>query len=462
MRLTILNREVEEDYVFDGQESASFNDIFGFIAKQKVLKITDPRSIYNPFAANSLLQIQNWRNGEITEYDAANNILFAGAINDAGYSMTSTTRVTRIVGRDNLGILKDAFVEELLLKSENSISTQYSTQGPYSSLYSGAIALNNSGGPVNIEIGDIVSFNPNSVPRYQVVGIGAGSPTPHIHLDRPLEFDVSGGTILRVMAPVVSTGANFLKRALIAAGMGNRLDSTFDSLDVQDSLSSYFLRIFVRQENKVKLVDYITKVMEMTDLFLTISATNQFSVVRGLQYDGTRISQSVTDDEIILDLNMDHNQSKLYWAFDCLYSNNGQIAKATETVSQSMLDRWAAAARWQPISASGSSPRDYQFLYANQGSALFFGRRKILYNGHPRPMFKCSLARHPRNYPSRPYRLTLGTRVLLSHDFGGGKRMVREPAAVIQFVFDRVNQIYTDVVFELTNYYYPNLKRPPA
>lgn len=460
MRLTILNREVEEDYVFDGQESASFNDIFGFIAKQKVVKITDPRSIYNPFAANSLLQIQNWRNGEITEYDAANNIVFAGAINDAGYSMTSTTRVTRIVGRDNLGILKDAFVEELLLKSENSISTQYSTQGSHSSLYSGSIVLNNSGGPVDIEVGDIVSFNPNSVPRYQVVAIGAGSPTPHIHLDRPLEFDVGAGTVLRVMAPVVSTGANFLKRALIAAGMGDRLDNTFDSLDLQDSLSSYLLRIFVRQENKVKLADYINKIMDMSDLFLTISATNQFSVMRGLQYDGTKIAPRVTDDEIMFDLDMTHNQSKVYWAFDCLYSNNGQIAKATETVSQAMLDRWAATARWQPVSATGSSPRDYQFLYANQASALFFGRRRLLYNGHPRPMFKCSLARHPRNYPSRPYRLTLGTRVLLSHDFGGGKRMVREPAAVTQFIFDRSNQVYTEVIFELTNRYYPLLPVP--
>lgn len=460
MRLTVLGRAVEEDYLVDGQDSASFNDIYGFLAKQKVVRITDPRAKFNPFAPNSRLSITNWRNGELTEFDDSGNITFAGGINSAGYAFTRAARITRITGRDNLGILKDAFVEELLLKSENSISTQYSADGNYAAGYTGLIDLNNTGSPIDVEVGDIISFNPSAVPRYQVTEVSAGSPTPSIRVDRALEFAVSDTTILRIMAPVIDTGPGFLKRALIAAGMGNRLDNSFDALDLEDSLGSLFIRIFLRNENKVKLADHITKLMDMADIFLTISANNVFSVSRGLQYDGTKIKQAVTDSEIILDIDHDHNPSKLYWAYDCLYYDAGKISKATNTVSEAVLNRWAATARWQPVPASGSSPRDYQYLYANAICANFMGQRKILYNGHPRPYFKCQLARCPDGHPSRPYRFTLGTRVLLNHDFGGGKRMVNEPAAVTQYVFDQSSQIYTEVIFELTNKYYPLLPVP--
>lgn len=462
MRLEVVGRSVGDDYSFEGQESAAFSDIFGFISKQKTLSLTDVRSQFNPFAKNSFLATRNWRNGKITEYADDGKAVFEGAISDAGYFFSRATRQTRIVARDNLGVLKDATVEELLLKSENSITQQYSVQTSRAAQYSGSITLNNSGSPLNIEVGDIISFNPAAVPRYLVTTVAAGTPTPSVVLDRPLEAAITSGDILRVMAPAEDTGASLLKRAFIAAGLGDRLDRSFDALDIADSVADLTLRVFIRNENKMKLSDYLVKVMEMTDMFVTVTAGNMLSVRRGLQWSGGNIRRAVTDFEIIPDVDISNNSSKLFWAYDCFYNLDGTIAKASGTVSAAVLDRWAANARWQPVSAGGSSARDYQLLYANVTSANFFGNRKILYNGHPRPNFKCKLSRHPAGFPKRPYNLTLGTEVKITHNMGGGRSLVNEPAAVIQFVFDRVNQIYTDVVFELTNYYYPNLKRPPA
>lgn len=457
MSLTILGQQVTSDYLFEGTESASMNDVFGYIAKQRVVKISDNKAEWNPFAANSRLGRTNWRNGEFTDYDESGRVIFGGAINDAGYQFTRGGRVTQIAARDNLGMLKDDLVEELTLKSENSLSTQYTVQGNHASLYASTINLNNAGGPVDIAVGDIVSFNPNSVPRYQVITVDGSSPTGQITLDRPLEFAVTAGTVLRVMSPKTATGPELLRRAFIAAGVADRLDNTFLALDLADTLAGLNLRVFVRLEDKMKLSEYLAKVMELTDLILTVTPDNQISVRRGMQYDGGRITAQVTDSELIHDITMEHDTSRLYWAYDCLYYNAGQVAIKSREVNSIVLSRWAATQRWQPITGSKDSPRDYQFLYATEACAQFFGDRILDYYGHARPVLKCKLARNPDGYPGRPYRLTLGSQVLITHSFGGGRGLVNEPASVKQFVFDRATQVYTDVLFELTNRYYPQL-----
>jgi len=228
-------------------------------------------------------------------------------------------------------------------------------------------------------------------------------------------------------------------------------------LNTSDALANLNLRIFVRQENKIKLTDHLNKIMEMADLFLTVSATGQINCFRGLQYDGRPIVDRITSDEIMLPVNIAFDVSKLYYAYDCLYDSGGKVAVASGTVSSTLLQKYAAKSRWQPVSASDSSPLNYQYLYATQGAADFFGQRRITYNGYPRAQFTCALKQAYSGQPNRKYNLTLGTKLLVSVNLGPGRALTDEPATVVGYSYDKAEQSYSQVVLELTNWLYPNL-----
>jgi hypothetical protein len=257
----------------------------------------------------------------------------------------------------------------------------------------------------------------------------------------------------------VKTAPRAIKDALLAAGIQN-LGNSFDALDEEDAAASLFVRLFIRRENKVRLAEHILKLMDMTDTILTVNHFGQVEVIRGLQYDGSRIETELTSKEIMPPLKIGFDTSKLYYAYDTLFDANGTVQVASGTVSDDILSAYAARNRWQPVSAESDSPNDYQYLYANATAAQFFGKRRISYNGHPRPRLTCALKPALSGKPWETLKLYLGQRFLITVDFGLGASLYREPAAVVQYSYDRERQMYPQVVFELTNWRFPNLPVP--
>jgi hypothetical protein len=445
-------------YRRDVKDSAQLSDAYGRIVRERQYRLNDPISQYNPVVAGSLLD-RNWRNASIEEFDKFGNLTYRAAINDVGFVYADDGRATLITARDTFGVLKDWSVEEYSLLSGAGLASYYRSSLNRARQYAGNITLTAVGTPPPLSaanIGNIVSFEPDIVPRYQIVTVPSST---SFTLDRPLEFDITYTTVVRIMAPTVKTGPAAVRDALLAAGVTN-LNTSFNVLDAQDAAAGLQLRLFVRKEQKTKLTDHLNTILDMTDLFLTVNSEGQVGIIRGLQYDGTLITREITDKEIILPLTVAFDKSKLYFAYDCLYYSSGKVAVTSGTVSNDLLNAYAARERWQPVSASSESPLEYRYLYATQAAADYFGNRRISYNGLPRVRVSCSLKRAPSGRPNEPYNLTIGDKFLLSCSFGGGRGIEREPAVVVGYEYDDEKQYYSRVELELSNYLFPELPVP--
>ncbi|MBK7363010.1 MAG: hypothetical protein IPJ01_12000, partial [Micavibrio sp.] len=205
MPLEVLGFDVSTKYRADITDSASLSDVFGLLVRERLYSIADARSELNPFAAGSVFD-SVWRNGRIFETDKYGGTVYDAAINDVGFKYDNAGRTTNVNARDSFGILKEWVVEELLLKSETGLADFYVAAANRAAGFSGNFTLNDTGTPPNIARGDIVSFNPDIVPRYQVVNPPPGAPSTGMTLDRPLEYSVTSGAVVRVMSPVVKSG----------------------------------------------------------------------------------------------------------------------------------------------------------------------------------------------------------------------------------------------------------------
>lgn len=450
--------DVSSQYTRDVEDSAAINDVFGLIVKERIYKINDAQNNFNPFAPGSPFS-GVWRNGRIIEYDNNNRIIYDALINDVSFTWSGKDKQTLVYARDAFGVLKEWVVEELGLKSEIGMVDFYSTDSTNMSQHLGAITLTATGAPPDIAKGDIVSFNPAIVPRYSVTGVTGSGPTVSVNLDRPLEIDVPNGAVLRVMSPAMKTGAAAIRDALLAAGI-TKIGASFAALDAQDTLAGYNLRLFIRKENKVKLTDHLQKILEMTDLFLTVDQFGQVDIFRGLQYDGLPIFDEISNREIVFPVDIKYDRSRLCFAYDTLYYANGGVSVTSNQISEDLLLQFAARDRWQPVNAQSATSLDYQYLYATKTTADYFGERRINYNGRPRAQVTCGLKQSPSGRPDELYNLSIGRKFLLTIDFGGGRVLTRQPATVVAYSYDRSKQFYPQVTFELTNFLYPELAVP--
>jgi len=448
-----------------GEDTAILDNLFGFVARERQIQFPDGRAEYNPFAENSVFRSNTWRNGAAVSTDKFGATEFFGAINDISYTSSKEGRMVSVSAREQFATLLQWVVEDLNLISDPTTAYQYSMSGAHA-VGATSLTLNDTGSPDVITVGSFISFGLFNVPRYQVTEVTAGTPTPSIKIDRGLEYAVADTTVLRVMEPVQKTGAEAVRDALAAAGMGAYIGSSFDSLDTTDRSDGNLLRLFVRYENKVTLSDHIKKLCDMCDMYITTNKNGVINVIRGRQYDGYLISTEVTDSELIKDVSIAFDKSQIYYAYDTLYNSGGQVKIASDQVTAATLSRWAAKDRWQPVSASSASVDSYQYLYDSETAADFFGARKIAYSGVPRARLTAACKAYPTGNQRAPYNFSIGSKVLLTHNLGGGKSLYREPAIVTKRTYDRAKQFYPVVELELTNWIYPNLSygsaRPPA
>lgn len=455
--VTLLENYEISNATPSGEDTAMLDNLLGFVAREKQIQFPDPRAQYNPWAENSVFRQNTWRNGKALITDKFGNTEFFGAINDISYKSSKDGRMISVNTREQFATLLGWYVEELNLVSDATTAYQYSVSGDHAA-GDNTITLDDTGSPAVITVGSFLSFGLFNVPRYQITAVTAGSPTPSITIDRGLEYAVTGATVLRVMEPVSKTGPEAIKDALIAAGLSSFIGQSFDLLNIIDLGLSNTLRLFIRYENKVSLGDHIRKVCDMCDLYITTNKNGIINVVRGKQYDGYAIDTEVTDSELIADsVSIAYDKSGMFYAYDTLYNTGGQVQVTSDQVSATILARWAAKERWQPVPAQGNTVDGYPYLYDNVTAAAYFGDRKIAYNGVPRARLTASCKAYQSGDLRSRFNFTIGRKLLVTHKLGGGKHLYKEPAIVTKVADGNARNIYSNIEFELTNWLYPNL-----
>lgn len=451
MPVTLLNTTEAGQYSrIRGEDSASLSSVYDLIVRERQYELSDPRARFNPLSARGLFYGLNWENGPIEETSDTGAVLYIGAINTVGHEITSNGRKTIIGARDQFGVLIDWTVEDADLISFAASTKKYTLSSSYAAGVTTALSLSTSGGPSDIPVGAYVSFGLNIVPRYQVQSVTGAGPTTAVTLDRALEIGVTSGDVLRVIGPVVKTGAKAIKDALTAAGLADKIGYSFDRINAADSAAGYNLRVFARQESKTKLSDHINKIMGLTDLYLTVDPdTGIINCFRGFQYDGTTIFDSINPADMVPTITTTFDKSQFYYAYDSLYYDGGGISIQSGSVSS------RAKKRWQPIPSASNKAIDYDVVYASSTAAVFFGLRKITYYSVPRVRIRMGLKRAKSGYPRQMFNITLGKRFLLTMRLGGGERLESQPAIVTAYSFNRERQTYSNVELELTNWINP-------
>ena len=445
--IELLNRyDITDRTRKQGSDSAYMSDVMGLLTREKQYSISDGESIYNPFAAASRIQRNTWRNGDIYETENGQGV-FLGAINDVGFESTERGRATVVSAREPFANLLDFIIEEGTLISDITIADQYTVS--VGAAQATTLTLTNVSSPADIETGDIISFGNYNVPRYAVIS-ASGTPTTSITIDRPLERGVVGA-IVRVFRPTTITGPAALKNAFEAAGMSQYIGGSFDTLDTSDTNNQFLIRLFVRIESKIKLSDHIKKIMEMTDLYLTVSPTGIINCFRGMGYDGSTIRKAITTSEVISTCNLNFERQNLFAGYDCLFVSSTNTDVSSGDASSTVVAQWGSKERWQPIDDKGQSITAYSYLYANAHAATYFGTRKLDYNSAPRTRVKMKCKRSPSGTQTL-YNFVLGDQVEFTYDMGGGKSLTSEPARVVGYAYNRDQQYYEDLVLELNTF----------
>ena len=446
--IELLNRyDITDRTRTQASDSAYLSDVMGLLTREKRYEISDSESIYNPFATNSRIGRNTWRNQDIYETADNGQGTFLGAINDVGFESTERGRTTIVNAREPFATLLDYTCEEGTLISDTTLADQYTVSA--GATQATTLTLTSVSTPADIQTGDIISFGNYNVPRYAVIS-ASGSPSTSITIDRPLERGAVGA-IVRVIRPATISGPKALKNAFTAAGLANYLGGSFDTLDTDDITNQFLLRVFVRIESKIKLSDHIKKIMELTDLYFTVNSAGIVNIFRGLGYNGTAIRKAITTSEVISPCVITLERQNLFAGYDGLFVSSTNTDVQSGDANSAYIAQWNSKERWQPIDDQGQSITAYSYLYASARSAEYFGQRKVDYNGSMRTRLKMRCKRAPSGTQTL-YNFTLGDQVSLTYDMGGGKSFTSEPAIVVGYSYNREQQYYEDLILELNTW----------
>ena len=446
--IELLNRyDITDRTRTQASDSAYLSDVMGLLTREKRYEISDSESIYNPFATNSRIGRNTWRNQDIYETADNGQGTFLGAINDVGFESTETGRTTVVNAREPFATLLDYTCEEGTLISDTTLADQYTVSA--GAAQATTLTLTSVSTPADIQTGDIISFGNYNVPRYAVIS-ASGSPSTSITIDRPLERGAVGA-IVRVIRPATISGPKALKNAFTAAGLANYLGGSFDTLDTDDITNQFLLRVFVRIESKIKLSDHIKKIMELTDLYFTVNSAGIVNIFRGLGYNGGAIRKAITTSEVISPCVITLERQNLFAGYDGLFVSSTNTDVQSGDANSAYIAQWNSKERWQPIDDQGQSITAYSYLYASARSAEYFGQRKVDYNGSMRTRLKMKCKRAPSGTQNL-YNFTLGDQVSLTYNMGGGKSFTSEPAIVVGYSYNREQQFYEDLILELNTW----------
>ena len=448
--------DITRDVVRVNDDNASWSDIFGLIAKKRDYTIKDPVGRYSPFIAKGYFNRNPWRAMPIRETDENGRTVFDGQIYDVKAMDDGRRRAVVISCRDPLGVKLDWPVNMCDLTTFGGWKVDAYTAAGSSTVSLSAI----SGSPADIPVNAIVSFNDDYSPSYRVTAVDTGTDT--ITLDRVLAEEITGDTPVNVAVPTLETAAGAIKRALESAGIGSRIDASFSILDLSDAANNRKLWFFIRPENKVKLRDFIARVMEMGDIYISVPANGVISARRGLKTDGERNLRRITGSEFIAPMTGPYyDTTRLIYAYDVVYTVpsvqlstgaalSGNARKISNQVSGDSLSEYAATDVWRPVPLESSDIREYTILYSSESCARYFAERRLAYFGVPRVRIKCAMKRAESGKPDKRFSLALFDDFSVSYPVTTGIDSTDMNAVVVAYTYNFEQRKYSDVELELT------------
>lgn len=440
-------------------DQANYSDVFGLIAKQREYVLNDPDGRYHPYSSRGYFNRYPWRAMSIKETDENGATVFDGQIYDIEPRDDGKKRTITLYCRDPLGVKLDWYVDLCDLTTYDGWQTSGVASAGATTVVLSAI----SGSPADIAVNSVVSFNDEYTPSYLVTAINTGTDT--ITLDRALAETVPANTAVNVAVPTLETPAAAIKRALTSAGIGDKVDASFDLIDTTDTTASRYFWFFVQPQNKIKLRAFIEQVQEMGDIYISVSATGVIYARRGLAHDGVTIRKTITSSEIIAPLTGPRpDTTRLIYGYDVLYPIpatsvqvngvsvpfTGEVRKASNTVDAATLEDSAPTNIWSPVSLGTSDLRDYTILYWNETTALYFGERRLSYFGVARPRVKVGLKRAKSGEPGNRYTIALFDDYELSLPISRGQDMTSQNGVVMGYGYNAQNMRYDFVELELS------------
>lgn len=437
-------------------DSANYSDVFGLIAKQREYVLNDPDGRYHPYSARGYFNRYAWRAMSIRETDENGAIVFDGQIFDIEPKDDGKKRSITLYCRDPLGVKLDWYVDLCDLTTYAGWSTSGAT-----SLNSTTVVL--TGAATDIVVNSVVSFNDEYSPSYLVTAVDTGTDT--ITLDRGLAEALPSGVAVNVAVPTLETPAAAIKRALTAAGIGDRVDASFDLIDTTDTTASHYFWFFVQPQNKVKLKEFIERVQEMGDIYISVSATGVIYARRGLAHDGITIRKTISSAEMIAPMTGPRpDTTRLIYGYDVLYPIpattvqingivvpfTGEVRKTSNTVDAATLEDSAPTNIWAPVSLGSSDLREYTILYWDEATALYFGERRLSYFGVARPRIRVGLKRSKSGQPNNRYTIALFDDYEASFPISRGQDTTSQNAVVMGYGYNAQNMRYDFVEFELS------------
>jgi len=438
-------------------DSANYSDVFGLIAKQREYVLNDPDGRYHPYSSRGYFNRYPWRAMSIRETDENGAIVFDGQIFDIEPRDDGKKRSITLYCRDPLGVKLDWYVDLCDLTTYDGWSTSDAT-----SLNSTTVTLT-SAGATDIVVNSVVSFNSEYTPSYLVTAVDTGTDT--ITLDRGLAEALPANTAVNVAVPTLETPAAAIKRALTAAGIGDKVDASFDLIDTEDTTASRFFWFFVQPQNKIKLKAFIEQVQEMGDIYISVSSTGVIYARRGLSWDGTTVRKTITSSEMIAPMTGPRpDTTRLIYGYDVLYPIpattvniggvavpfTGEVSKLSNTVDAATLEDSAPTNIWAPVSLGSSDLREYTILYWNEPTALYFAERRLAYFGVARPRIKVGLKRAKSGQPSKRYQIALFDDYQISFPVSRVQDVNSQNAVVMGYGYNAQNLKYDFVEFELS------------
>lgn len=428
--LTIAGYDFTEKLVDFGTEvNADINDTFGMLAKEKSYTLKDYDDSLNPFADEGFFAINNYRGQEIIEKDDSGLVVFRGTVQKVAMTDAQECIVT---ATEPLTLFLEWDVEA----SDRTTHTGFTVDG------ASGQTIGLAGGATSIPSGAVVWFNDTKVPSYSVV-TSTGSPTTSITIDRPLEGDLDDGLSVTVAVPAITTGPLAIKQALETSNPGILLDGTFDILHILDS-GEREIRINVMEQDGIKLREHLSTLMSMCDLLLTQKNDGRYTLRRGLEYDGSVISDTLTGAEICGPVEPYIDDSQLIIGYDLIYQAGDNVAALIQAdVDPNYVRKFNGIKYWQPVK-SARSFAEIKYMYADAISAEYFGQRRLSYYAEPRKVIMCSCKPALNSDANIPINLYLGKQVRATV-----RTFVNVPAIVTGFSYSEQTMSYTNVKLQL-------------
>jgi len=429
-------------------KSASLESRSGFLAELVEFSIKDDSGSLNPFTTKGLLASQPWRDTTVEQSDGGQT-LFVGTLKNLEYS--TADRQLKVVAAEDIVTLLKFYVEdgEVYNQDPTTLLTSGSIDGDHSS---GDNSIELSGITGTIPTGSFVSFGDSIVPRYLILEtIETGGNTTEIILDRGLASQVLGGTSLRIISPAVKGPAQALKDTLEAAGLSARLDNSFDDLIAKEAALGLKIWINVRVETRLRLGEYLDRLLTMANLYLINMPNRRIGIVRGFLYQNNQTyREELRPSEIIPPIKCRTDDSKLVYGFSAFYLD-GTSAKLANYIDETAFRSWKAREVWTPIEGGSPSLVEYPLLYGDRPSAVWFADSYLQENKAPRHLIEFGLKGVDSESLSRRS-VQLGGRYRVTADLGLDGRLNAEPVAVYGFQKNEKGSFFPSVVMQYTNF----------